>query len=358
MKKYLVILLTLLFSWGVWAKDEKSDQKNKKAVDKEENQFEKNLRKEPNSAAPYHEHANNLAAMPTECSRASGFYLLALKYDSADVSIYKDYGIYLADKLRSLHDAKTALVKGLSLSPSDEEMKKYLDAVNNLLTQQEAEEKLRDFGTSTIKELNPTGNFAAMSKLDSLKILTQTAGNKFEYKHLESLFLADDKALSPEDMYMLIIGFSTQKFYNAFSYNDINTMRMMAGSSIDTAVRFGLELVKVNPLNPSLNRELMYYYNKLKNPAEAARYLNRVQQFFNGVLYSGNGTCERPYISLWSKEEYNFLTYLGYKSSDNHYMGMCAGHMAEIIEAINKSSNKTEPVHFNVGLIYMQSVGK
>lgn len=358
MKSYVIIVLLFLLAIDCVAKDDKAAQKNKKAVEKEESRFEKNLEKNPNSAAPYLEHANNLSAIISEYNRAGGFYLLAIKHDSANADIYKDYGIYLTDKMHSFPEAKTVLEKGLALSPADEVIKKYLADVNKILALQDADNKLRDFGVTIIKENNPTGNFASISNFDSLKLLALTPGNKYYYPDMAAKFLADDKNLTAADIYMLIIGFSTQKSYSAFSYNDINEMKMLAGYNLDSAISRGKELVKTNPLNPTLNRELMYYYRKKNQPGEADKYLIRIQQFFNGVLYSGNGTCDRPYVSLWSKEEYNFLTYLGYKATETHYMGACAGHMAEIIDAVNNTTQKTEPVHFNVGLIYMQSVGK
>jgi len=358
MKQYMVCIFLLLLAIPVLAKDDKSDRKNTKAVEKEESSFEKNLRKNPGSAAPYLEHANNLAAINSECARAGGFYQLALKYDSANAAIYKDYGIYLADRMRAYATAKTLLLKATALAPGDAETKQRLETVNTLLAAQEAENKLRDFGHTATREKNPGGSMAALTKFDSLKGLALTAGNRFFYPDQVARFLAGDKSLTPEEMYMLIIGFSARQSYNAFSYNDINEMKMKAGNSIDEAIRFGLDLVKTNPLNPTLNREMMYYYRKKNQPEEAEKYLARVQQFFNGVLWSGNGSCDRPYIALWSKEEYNFLTYIGYKATETHYMGQCAGHMAEIIEATDNASGKTDPVHFNVGLIYMQTVGK
>lgn len=359
MKPYFIFVWFLLIvATNGLAKDGKDDKKNQKAVEKEENLFDKNLRKNPNSAGPYLEHANNLAAMPSESARAGAFYDLALKMDSASAEIYKDYGIYLSDRMHAYSKAKELLMKAIALSAGDAETRTHIDAINKIIAVQEGENKLRDFGTSAVKEKNPGGNAAALNKFDSLKGLALTTGNPYYYHALLKRFLTDDRSLNAEDMFMLILGYSAQPTYNAFSYNDINEMKMKASGNIDDGISFGLELVKVNPLNPTLNRELMYYYRKKDHPAEADKYLRRVQQFFNGVLWSGNGSCERPYISLWSKEEYNFLTFIGFKATETHYMGQCASHMAEIIDAVNLSTQKTEPVHFNVGLIYMQTVGK
>lgn len=358
MKPHLITLLVLLLATGSYAKDDKAAQKNQKAVDKEEHQFQKELKRDPNNAIVYLDHANNLAAISSECSRAAGFYLLALKYDSANARIYKDYGRYLLNISRSYPEAKIMLDKGLALSPADDEIKNDLASANKMIALQDEDNRLRDFGTTTVKELNPDTNYSRLTKFDSLKKVTNETGNRFNYQTLLARYMADDQVLTPQEMYMLMVGYSTQKSYNPFNYNDISEMRMMAGHSVKSAISRGKELVKTNPLNPSLNREMMYYYRKSNDPVQADKYLNRIKQFFSGVLYSGTGTCDKPYISLWAKEEYNFINYIGCKATANHSMGMCAGQMAESIDVINPATQKTEPVYFNVALIYMQTVGK
>lgn len=57
-------------------------------------------------------------------------------------------------------------------------------------------------------------------------------------------------------------------------------------------------------------------------------------------------------------EEFPVGSYLCLYAADTHAMGTCAGHMAEIVDVINPETKKTEPIHFNVALIYMQAVGK
>ena len=358
MKQYPIIALLFLLAINCAAKDSKAVRKNKKAIEKEEHHFLKDLRKNRDTAATYLHHANSLAAINSESRRAVNYYPLALKFDSSNTAIYRDYGKYLSDQLHSYTDARKVLEQGLALNATDVDMKKQLVSVNNMLALQAADNLMRDFGTTAVKELNPGGKYAVITKFDSLKLLIAEPGNKYNYQNLSARFLADDTTLRPDEMYMLIVGYSRQPFYNPFNYNDILEMRMMANHDVAQAIEKGLELTKTNPLNPTLNRELMYYYRRTNELLKADKYLNRVKQYFNGMLYSGNGSCDKPYISLWAKEEYNFITYLGLTSTDNHSMGMCAGQMAEVIDAINPATRKTEQVRFNVALIYMQTVGK
>ena len=358
MKQYLIILSLILLGLHAFAKEDKAAQKNNKIVEKEEQRYQKDLRKNTDSAGLYLRHANAIAAINSEAARASGFYLLALKYDSTNAAAYRDYGKYLADRLRKYNDSKAMLDRAHALAPADEDVKNYLTTVNKIIAAQDEDNRMRDFGTTTLRELDSVHNYAAITKFDSLKILIATPGNPFYYDALLSRFLADDPTLTPAEMYMMIVGYAKQPTYNPFNYNDILGMRMIANHNLDTAIKTGIALTHTNPLNPTLNRELMYYYRKKNEPALADKYLHRIAQYFNGMLYSGNGTCARPYVSLWAKEEYNFITYLGYQATDVHSMGTCAGQMAEVIDRIDPATHKTEPVHFNVALIYMQATGK
>lgn len=359
MKYYLIVaLFTLICAFDCSAKGNKSDRKIKSAIDKEELRFKKDQGKDPYNAEIYWEHANNVAAFSSEYPRALYFYKKALAIDSINAAIYKDYGRYLFTQLHAIDDAKSIITKGLLYAPKDEEMNKDLNAVNEAIARRDEEVKLRDFGTSSVKELNPNGNYSNMANFDSLKKILSVYGGNESYQKLMNRYLADDVSLTPAEMYLLIIGYTMGTDYNPFDYNEILAMKQMAAYNIDSAINRGIGLINTNPLNPTLNRELMYYYRKKNDMVTADKYKNRVQQFFNGMLYSGNGTCSKPYISLWSKEQNNFVCYLGYKPTDNHSMTTCAGQMAEIMDVINPASGKTESIFFNLKLIYLQTTRK
>jgi tetratricopeptide (TPR) repeat protein len=358
MRNVILILLLLSCITDSIGKDAKDAKKHKKAIAKEEHQFQKRIKKNPANAGAYLAHANYLSASGSEAQRALNYYQSALKYDSGNANTYRDYGRYMLEKRRAVNDAKMLLTKSLALSPNDAATKKYIESVDKLLALQEEENRMRDYGTTVRKDAEAGVNYAAITKFDSLKSIVEDDNNSFGYSRLLIRYLNDDGTLTPAEMYMLIVGYSRQSTYNPFNYNDIYEVRGLAAYNLDTAIRKGTALLKSNPLNPSLNRELMYCYRKKKDTAGAAKYLNRIHQFFDGVLYSGNGMCEKPYISLWGKEEYSFINYLGYKQGDNHAMGTCAGQMAEIIDVKRPGSDSVEQMHFNVALIYMRTAGK
>ena len=353
-----IMILLLLSSSMLVAKESKSARKDKKIVGKEERLFAKNLKKKKDTASTYLLHANNLSGIPSQAKRAAYFYQLAVKKDSANPEIFKGYGRYLFDYQHSYAESGAMLEKGLAIAKSDNEIRKYLVQAQEKIALQDADDKMRDFGTMSIKVTNPDSDYKSTTKFDSLKKLLADPGFGKNYGRLLKRYYADDTTLTAGDMYLMIVGYSAEGTYNPFNYNDITELRMIASHDLDRAIKRGLELTVSNPLNPSLNRELMYYYRRKNQPDTAEHYHHRIRQYFNGMLYSGDGTCSKPYVSLWAKEEYNFIAYLGGKASDFHAMGTCAGQMSEEIEMTNLETKKTENIFFNVALIYMHTVGK
>ena len=95
MKKYLIVLFSFtLFSTALFAKDEKAEKENKKRIENEERHYQKELRKNAGSALPYWHHANNLAEIKSESITAKDFYIKAIKIDSTNGLLQKDYGKY------------------------------------------------------------------------------------------------------------------------------------------------------------------------------------------------------------------------------------------------------------------------
>ena len=353
-----LILFLLVGSISGRAQNSEELENSRKAADKEEARFQKSLRKDKDTSAAYFAHAVRLSELPTESPRADGFFQLALKHDSASPATYKEYGSYLSNISHKYYDARQLLEKALSMTPSDDDCVQRLKAVNAIIEARVQDSLLYDFGRSSLKTLNPNPTDSSVTRFDSLRKALAIPDNVYSYFTLLPRFLSGDTTLTADKMYLLMVGYTLQPDYNPFNYNDINEMKMIAGHSLDRAIARGKEVEKTNPLNPALNREMMYYYRKKNMLAEAATYQYRVQLFFKGMLFSGNGTCDFPYVSLWAKEEYSFLTYLGYKSTGNHAMGNCRGQMAELVDAISPDTHQPGLISFDVALIFMKSVGK
>jgi tetratricopeptide (TPR) repeat protein len=147
--------------------------------------------------------------------------------------------------------------------------------------------------------------------------------------------------------------------YNPYNYKDIENLSELASAGkFDEAIAKGTEILKVNPLNPSANRELMYCFRKKGDFKTAEKYQNRIHQIFNAMLYTGNGTCEKPYVTFWVKEEYNFAYYTGFSPTGQYSTDTCGGGMADKLEVYNPNTKEKEIIHFNIMPIFRKTMGK
>ena len=157
----------------------------------------------------------------------------------------------------------------------------------------------------------------------------------------------------------MLIGYTQTENYNPYNYNAIDNIYTLAGNGqIDEAIKKGEELLNTNPLNPSLNRVLMYCYRKKGNNEKAEYYHKRILTVFNAMLYTGQGTCEKPYITFWVKEEYNFARHIGLSPTGQYSTGMCTGGMADKLETNNPKTEEKEIIHFNIMPIFKKTMKK
>jgi len=356
----IVAFMFILIPASMQAKKEKKQVDIQHEIDKENRNFEKKVGKHPNDANIYWQHANNLCKFKGDAGLVANIkenYQQALAYDTSNGIIYKDYANFLV-KTINYDETKSILTKGLKLLPTDEQMKKQLVAIEAILNAQAIDSKMKSVGISTIREIDTQKNYHSYSNLDSIRQVVKDPTNKMYYPLLLERFNNEDKSLTAEDMYFLIIGYSTQSAYKPFNKNELLALQMVSSSNLDTGISAGLDLLGTNPLNPAINREIMYYYRKKGLNKLADRYENRVKMFYSGILFSGNGSCNKPYISLWGKEEYTFLNYIQFKGTDVKSMEMCNGQMVEMIQCNNEVKGGKENIYFNMRLIYLQSANK
>ncbi len=76
------------------------------------------------------------------------------------------------------------------------------------------------------------------------------------------------------------------------------------------------------------------------------------------MLYTGDGTCDRPYVAFWVREEYIVLKYLDFKRTGAQSMTTCAGQMADKLEVTNLTTKEQTDVFFNIMLVFKKTMGK
>jgi hypothetical protein len=57
----------------------------------------------------------------------------------------------------------------------------------------------------------------------------------------------------------------------------------------------------------------------------ADRYQRRAQRLYEAMIFTGDGTCDKPYVTLTTSEEYALISYLGLYSTGAQALMECNG---------------------------------
>lgn len=334
-------------------------QRNTKISEEAAATYNKDLKKNPKSALPHWRYANIMAEFTfNEYKDAWKYYLKALDIDSTNADIYFDFSNYLADKLNELNDAIAVCEKGLQFAPDNQKLKSNLKRFDEIIEKNNEMVRLYSFDKTDKRFTQHNIEYSVISNIDSLNKVVTDDKSVFEYEKLLDNF-NNEKSLTDYQVYLLLIGYTQTDNYNPYNYNAIDNIYSLANEGqIDEAIKKGEELLKTNPLNPSLNRVLMYSYRKKGDNNKAEYYHKRMLTVFNAMLFTGQGTCEKPYVTFWVKEEYNFARHLGLSPTGQYSTGMCTGGMADKLETYNPKTEEKEIIHFNIMPIFKKTMKK
>lgn len=331
--------------------------KNSKLLDDEQKRFEKELKKNKDSAEVYWKHANVTASFTFNAQKdAWKYYEKSLSIDSSKVVYFVDYGKYL-NEMGYVNDAKILYERGLRIFPTDEELKIGLGNVNKRISKNEEIKKLRSFGKAPTTGHNKAGDYSKITDFANLTNQTTDEKSPFYYKDLLSKFNANNE-LTDEQVYLLLIGFSQQDEYKPYTQEADQVYELNNQEKFDEAISKANELLKTNPLLPALYKELIFAYRKKGNETLADNCQKKLQSILNAMLFTGDGTCDKPYVAFWVREEYTLLKYLDFKKTGGVNTSKCAGQMADIIEVTNLMTNDKTEICFNIMLIFKKTMGK
>lgn len=336
-----------------------NDKKNKKTSKEAEAAYNKDLKKNPQSALPHWRYANVMAEFTfSEYKDAWKYYLKALDIDSTNADIYYDFSNYLADKLNQIEDAKAVCEKGLSFAPDNQKLKSNLKRFDEMIERHNEMVRLYSFNKTDKRFTQHNIAYSVISNIDSLNKVVTDDKSEFKYEKLLDHF-NNEKSLTDYQVYLLLIGYTQTDKYNPYNYDAIDNIYSLANKGqIDEAIKNGEELLKTNPLNPSLNRVLMFCYRKKGEENKAEYYHKRMLTVFNAMLFTGEGICEKPYVTFWVKEEYNFARHLGLSPTGQYATEMCKGIMADKLETYNPQTEQKEIIYFNIMPIVKKTMKK
>lgn len=352
-----IIKLAIFVSFGQFAYGQVDNySKNSKLFDEEEARFKNELKTNMDSAEVYWKHANVTASFTFNAHKgAFKFYEKAIAIDSSKVIYFIDYGRYLFESLGALGKAKLIYENGLRIFPSNGDLKNGLDLVNKAILKNEENKKMSSFGKAPISGHPKAIDYLAATDFENLIKQTENKKSEFFYKKLLKKF-NDNDILTDEQVYMLLIGFTNEEAYKPYGQQAEEIYKLNSAGNFKEAIKKAEELLITNPLLPSIYAELIYSNRKIGEYQVAENYQSKLQSILNAMIYTGDGSCEKPYVAFWVPEEYTVLRYLDYKRTGSVTTVTCASQKADKIEVTGMTTREQREIHFNIMLIFKQSM--
>lgn len=346
----LIILSGLLITLdGVSQKAQ--DKKNEKISKAENKRYEKDLREHPNSAAPHWRHANIVGAFNfEEAEEAWRYYDKALKIDSTNAAIWSDFGEYL---LKVHEDVRTSLSlykRALKLEPDNKKFQIKVDELTKSVEEIQETIRLRSIGRSAYRKIDHGIKYSVIANLDSLQAIAMNTESPYSYEKLLKRFLEDD-LLNEWETYILCLGYAKTENYSPYSDASRDLYQYNKAGDYDKTLQDEQALLKNNPVSASVYRELMYAHRRKGESEIADRYQRRAQRLYEAMIFTGDGTCEKPYITLTTTEEYALINYLGLYSTGSQALTMCNGAHTDRLSIEDREEKKGE-LYFDVRLLF------
>lgn len=324
-------------------------QKNTQVLAQLDAQYQRELAADPTGAAPHWHHAKALAQVTFRAADTAGqYYELAIQRDSTTAALYQDYAAYLL-RYHAYPQARALYEKGLRRLPGNAELQAGQQQVQDLLRQQAEYAALHRVPVSAGAGPSPTTSFAERSNLAALLPLTTAPDSEYAYPRLAAAFAQDPAALSAHQMYLLLLGTTTQPGYQPYNYAAEQALQQLAAEGkLAELISQAQRLLAQEPVNVLALRELLYAYRKSGNPAGAAQVEQRLTRIFEGLRYSGDGSCAQPYVAIGPREEYVFVQYLGYAATRTATQTSCAGFFADkVLVADPAHPQEAKAIYFN-----------
>ncbi len=353
MKNTLVICLVIL-CLPMWLQAQVDNlARNTKISEELESQYKKDLEEAPNSAVPHWKYANALGKVSFRASDlAWKYYDLALSVDSTNAEIYFDYAKYMADK-KQYTAALNLFDLALQFKPEYAAAKSEKESVANIVKKEDEYWKLKAM-PSTVKDFRrPVEDYKKL--IDYKKLFKQTADKKgkYYYPKLLGMYLENPDFLSDMEMYMLMLGRTQQADFKPYNYKEeIALQDLTHEDKIAEATALGEKLLQEDPLNLLVLRDLLFCYRKTGQAAKVSACEKRIVKIMDGILFSGNGSCDQPFMTISVQEEYIFVGYIGFSSTRNVVQETCNGPRTDKMKVVRKIDREEDFIHFNIDVLF------
>lgn len=340
----------LLFSFSVSAQKD-NYKKNNKISKAENKRYEEDLKNNPGSAEPHWRHANIVGKFDfQESEQAWKYYDKALKIDSTNAAIWSDFGEYI---LRVHEDMRTALYlyeRALKLEPDNKALQDKVNDLTNKVEQIRETVRLRSIGRSDRRKVDHDIKYSVITNFDSLQAFTTNTEHPYSYEKLLKRFLEDD-LMNEWEVYMLCLGYAKTEKYSPYADVSGDLFKSNKAGNWDKTIEYGDEVLKKNPVSGTAYRELMYAHRRKGENDIADRYQRRAQRLYEAMIFTGDGTCDKPYVTLTTTEEYALINYLGLYSTGSQALVTCNGSKTDLLKVEDQDNNPGE-LYFDVTLLF------
>ena len=148
---------------------------------------------------------------------------------------------------------------------------------------------------------------------DFKDLLTKSKDKSSEYYYLKLLqrFNSSDSTLTNKDVIALQIGFTADKNYKPYETIDKEReiLGLISDKKYEKAITECDKLLKTNPVNFTALMEKGFACMKLNKP-DASIHRGRTMKVINSIMWSGDGTIDRPYFVLSPIDGQTLIRYI------------------------------------------------
>ncbi len=344
--------ITLLFICSSIFSQVDNYSKNKGILDSLNSIYKLELLKDSTSAIPHWNHAKRLEKVTFNAEKnAPKYYNIALNIDSTNAEIYKDYGNYFL-RHEQFKYAYFLFKQGQMYNEKDSYFTEKLIEIKLKIQQEEKYWELHKLPVYNPIE-KPKTDFKKL--IDYNRIDSLIEKGQYAYDKLSTAFYENPALLNNKEMFYLILGQSNQAYFKPYNFDDEEKIQQLTWANrIDEAISFGEKIILIEPLNIIVLRELIFCYRIKGNVKKSKNAEIKLSKIFNGFMYSGDGSKDKPIVTLSTQEEYIIARYMGY---DNvKYNGTTTNSNNLFLDkmVVSKQNGEKKILYFNFTPIYFK----